>query len=126
MARVLVVDNEALVRAMLADMLRESGYNVSIARSGFEAIEIAGAITPDLVMLEVNMPGLDGWATLEHLRFAHPHTTVLMMGGDRHAEQAITRGAATFLSKPYLPADVLRAVDRAIHITPERVIRRAA
>lgn len=114
MPRVLVVDNEGPVREMMAVILRSSGYNVSLARSGFEAIEIAEAVRPDLVMLDVGMPGFDGWATLEHLRANLAGVRVLMMSGADHAERAVRSGAVGFLGKPYRTADVLRAVARAI------------
>jgi CheY-like chemotaxis protein len=126
MARVLVVDNEGPVRDMLAAMLRASGYNVSIARSGFEAIEIATALPLDLVMLDVSMPGFDGWATLEHLRTALPAVRVLMMSGMDHQARAIESGAVGFLDKPYRPADVLRAVTGALGDEPGAPTRRAA
>ncbi|MFA7248585.1 MAG: response regulator [Dehalococcoidia bacterium] len=126
MPRVLIVDNEGPIRTMLADVLRGSGYNVSVARSGFEAIEIALAVVPDVVMLDVNMPGFDGWATLEHLRAARPETRVLMMSGSDHAAQAMARGAVAFLDKPYFPADVLRVVAHALDEQPDRPSRSAA
>ncbi len=126
MPRVLVVDNEGPVRDMLALMLRTSGYNVSLARSGFEAIEIATAVAPELVMLDVNMPGFDGWATLEHLRATLPDTRVLMMSGADYEVRALASGAVGFLDKPYRTSDVLRAVARAIGDDPGAPSRRAA
>lgn len=127
MPRVLVVDNEGPIREMLATMLRASGYNVSVARSGFEAIEIATAITTDLIMLDVAMPGFDGWATLEHLRIALPSPRVLMMSGIDHHERAIESGAVGFLDKPYRTSDVLFEVARAIgDEEPGAPTRRAA
>ena len=126
MARVLVVDHEGRIRTMLADVLRASGYNVSVARSGFEAIEIASAIAPDLVMLGVQMPAMDGWATLELLRMERPSPRVLMMSGNDDAALAAARGAEAFLWKPYHPADVLREVANAMGETPGQPSRRAA
>ena len=126
MPRVLVVDNEGPVREMLATMLRASGYNVSSARSGFEAIEIASAVVPDLVMLDVSMPGFDGWATLEHLLQTRPESRILMMSGADHQERALDSGAVGFLDKPYRPADVLREVVRALADEPGIPTRRAA
>jgi CheY-like chemotaxis protein len=63
MSWILIVDNEGPIRAMLAEVLHLGGYQVSVARSGFEALEIAAAVSPDLAMLDVNMPGLDDWTT---------------------------------------------------------------
>ena len=126
MPRILVVDNEGPIRDMLATMLRTSGYNVSVARSGFQAIEIASALPVDLVMLDVAMPGFDGWATLEHLRTALPAQRVLMMSGTDHTVRAIESGAVGFLDKPYRTSDVLGAVAHAIDDDPGTPSRQAA
>lgn len=114
MALVLVVDNEGLVRNLLTDVLRGSGYEVSLARSGFEAIEMLTTLAADLVMLDVNMPGLDGWGTMEQLQVAQPGLRILMMSGSDVAREALSHGAAAFLEKPYRPSDVLREVERLI------------
>jgi len=125
MSRVLIVDNEGPIRAMLADVLRASGYNVSVARSGFEAIEMIPALRPDLVMLDVSMPGFDGWATLQHLRQELPDTRVMMMSGTDHQERALAQGAVSFLDKPYRPSDVLRLVAWSLGEEPGRPARAA-
>ena len=111
---VLIVDNEGLVRNLLTDVLRGSGYEVSLARSGFEAIEMVTTLAPDLVMLEVNMPGLDGWRTMEQLQATQPDLRILMMSGSDVAREALSHGAAAFLEKPYRPSDVVREVERLI------------
>lgn len=126
MPRVLIVDNEGPVRTMLAEVLRVSGYNVSAARSGVEAIELTSALAPDLIMLDVNMPGFDGWATLEQLLASSPDARVLMMSGYDHAAQALASGAIAFLDKPYRPSDVLREVAQALGDGPGSPSRRAA
>ena len=126
MPRILIVDNEEPVRSLLALVLRRSGYDISVARSGFEAIEMALAVHPHLVMLDVGMPGLDGWATLERLLAALPEIRVLMMSGTDCADLAVERGAIAFLDKPYRPTDVLRAVAEAIGDEPGHPVLHAA
>ncbi len=126
MPRVLVVHDEFRIRSLTSDVLRGSGYNVSVARSGFDAIEIATALRPELVMLDVNMPGFDGWATLAQLRSSCPKIKVLMMSGADHAEEADERGAVAFLEKPYFSADILGAVALAIGDAPGAPSRHAA
>ncbi len=91
-----------------------------------EAIERASALAPDLIMLDVNMPGFDGWATIERLRAAYPALRVLMMSGDDHAARALASGAIAFLDKPYRPSDVLREVAQALGDEPERPALHAA
>lgn len=77
-------------------------------------------------MLDVNMPGFDGWATLEQLRSTCPEIKVLMMSGADHAGEADERGAIAFLEKPYFPADILAAVARATGDGPNDPSRHAA
>lgn len=77
-------------------------------------------------MLDVNMPGFDGWATLAQLQAGRPQMKVLMMSGPDYAEEAIARSAVAFLDKPYFPADVLREVARAMGDEPGNPSRRTA
>ncbi len=125
MARILIVDDEGPVRAILSDVLRASGYNVSVARSGFEAIEICSAIAPDLILLDVRMPAMDGWATLEQLRLSRPAAKVLMMSGNDHDAQAAIRGASSFLAKPCRRGAQLREVAQAMGEIPGQPARPA-
>ena len=62
------------------------------------------------MMLDINMPGLDGWQTLELLRGDHPEITVLIMSGTVDGGQARAAGASGFIQKPYHPAEVLSTV----------------
>lgn len=113
-ATVLLVDNEPLIRAVLAEVLRRSEYNVRIADSGTEAIELVQRRTPALVMTDVQMPGLTGWDVLEQINRIAPTLPVLMMSGLDAAEQARERGAAGFIMKPYRPAEIIDAVRAAL------------
>jgi len=69
MIRVLVVDDDGDIRLLVAELLRLSGYEVDMASSGVEALTVLGAgVHPDLVLLDVQMPDLDGWDTLRAIR----------------------------------------------------------
>ena len=114
MRRVLLVDNEPPVRRMLADVLRGAGYGVFVAASGVEALEMLPSLEPDLVMVDVHMPGFDGWATLAEVHSVAPEMRVMMMSGSDCSEDALARGAIAFLAKPYRPSDVLAGVERAL------------
>lgn len=113
---VLLVDNEPLVRTVLAEVLRQSGFDVRTAGSGTEAVEMAQRATPALVLMDVQMPGLSGWETLERLHETQPDIPVLMMSGADYHDEAISRGAAGFISKPYRPVEVLRDVRAALNL----------
>lgn len=104
---VLLVDNEPLVRTMLAEVLRGAGFNVSTASSGTEALDMVQAAPPGLVLMDVQMPGFSGWDALARLQETNPGLLVVMMSGTDCREEARERGAAGFLAKPYRPRDVL-------------------
>ncbi len=109
-ASIIVVDNEALIRDFLAEFLRAEGFAVSVAFNGAEALRLADREPFDLMMLAVNMPGLDGWQTLALLRGGHPELKVLIMSGTVDHGRARAAGANGFIQKPYHPAEVLGAV----------------
>ena len=111
---VLLVDNEPLVRAVLAEVLRQSGFEVRTASSGTEAVEMVRHALPSLVLMDVQMPGLSGWDTLDRLHEVQPALPVLMMSGADLHDEALTRGAAGFIAKPYRPVDVVRDVREAL------------
>lgn len=109
-ASIIVVDNEPLIRDFLAELLRAEGFAVSVAYNGAEALRLADREPCDLMMLDVNMPGLDGWETLALLRGDHPEIKVLMMSGTVDGGRARAAGASGFIQKPYHPAEVLGTV----------------
>lgn len=111
---VLLVDNEPLIRSMLAEVLRRAGFEVRTASGGLEAIELVQHSPPALVIMDVHMPGLSGWDTLARLTESSPALLVVMMSGSDCRDEARERGAAGFLAKPYRPRDVLDYVREVI------------
>lgn len=113
MATILVVDDQAENRAVLADVL-ESEYQVCVATSGEQALSIAAREPrPDLILLDVVMPGLDGYETLAALRQepatrSIPVIFVTALDAPLDVELGLTLGAADYISKPIQPA-VVRA-----------------
>jgi CheY-like chemotaxis protein len=105
MKQVLVVDDKASSRELIRTVLESSGYSVSEAGDGQEAVRIAQQISPDLILLDLQMPALDGFGTLEQLR-ADPRFATLpvialtasAMQGDR--EKALAAGFTSYISKP--------------------------
>lgn len=114
---VLLVDNEPLVRAVLAEVLRQSGFEVRTASSGTEAVEMVRHALPSLVLMDVQMPGLSGWDTLDRLHEVQPALPVLMMSGADLHEEALTRGAVGFIAKPYRPIEVVGCVRQTLSRT---------
>jgi CheY-like chemotaxis protein len=120
-AIVLLVEDEDPLRRVLKDLLEREGLTVVEARDGVEALDQVDRVGPDLVVLDLNLPRLDGYAVLTHLR-ARPSTVnlpvlVLTAKGDEDNEVRVFEyGANDFLQKPFRPralAARLRAMLRA-------------
>ena len=72
---VLVVDDTPAMHRMIADLLRDDGYRLVFAANGYDALEMAEALTPDLVLLDVMMPGLDGFEVCRRFARRRPWPT---------------------------------------------------
>ena len=113
--RILIVDDDAFIRRPLEFILREEGYQAATAANAEEGLRSLEACLPDLILLDVMMPGKDGltWcAELKgDLRYAGiPIVLLSARGQDRDKERGLAAGAADFLSKPYSPFELKRRV----------------
>jgi CheY-like chemotaxis protein len=115
--RVLVVDDEAVIRQLIVINLELEGFEVHEAVDGLDALGKARELDPDVVTLDVMMPGLDGVSTARRLR-SDPLTSrariVLISARTRPAdlEQGVDAGADEYVIKPFDPDDVVEAVRR--------------
>jgi CheY-like chemotaxis protein len=103
-SRILVVDDEDDVRQLVARILQDADFEVEVAADGAEAIERLTTVAPDLVVLDIMMPGVDGWKVLGHIKDMEAPPTVLVLTGraDSDTLQRATReGAAAVVSKPF-------------------------
>lgn len=101
---VLVADDEEDVRFLLSRLLGDVGYEVRLAQDGLEALEQIDADRPDLMILDLMMPGLDGWGVLERLkRIPNPPIVVLLTarGDPESFARGIRAGAAAYVTKPF-------------------------
>lgn len=101
--RVLLVDDEPDFAAPLAERLQRRGFCVTVADSGERALALVPSVAPDVVLLDVRMPGLDGIATLGRLRAAHPEIEVILLTGHesvRSGLDGMRLGAFDYLAKP--------------------------
>lgn len=105
-AKVLLVDDEDMLRRVMKDLLEREGYEVVEAADGVEALDQVDRHAPDIIVLDLNLPGLDGYGVLSHLR-SRPATAnipvvVLTARGDEESEVKVFElGADDFLSKPF-------------------------
>jgi DNA-binding NarL/FixJ family response regulator len=130
-ARVLIVDDHPLTREALATLLAGSGFEVvGQAADGEEAISLAGELRPDLVLLDLSMPGLDGLGALPRLRGAAPDCEVVVLtasGTEENLLAAIRAGAAGYLLKSEPPdriVEFLRGAARGEAALSGEVARR--
>jgi DNA-binding NtrC family response regulator len=114
---VLVVEDETILGDSIRTYLEHHGYAAMVARSGEEALRLVAEASPDVALVDLRLPGMDGLEALRQLQEASPTTTVIMMtahGSIASAVEAIKKGAFDYLTKP-VALDVLRvSVDRAV------------
>jgi two-component system, NtrC family, response regulator AtoC len=116
-ARILVVDDEKLIRWSVSERLQRDGYQVGAAESGEQALEFIAATPPDVMLLDVKLPGIDGVQTLRQALALHPELAVLMMSAHSTVDvavEAMKHGAIDFLVKPFPLTALDAAVARAL------------
>jgi excisionase family DNA binding protein len=115
---VLVVDDDDRLREFIRVNLEMEGYTVREAASADEALEALEDQAPELVLLDVVMPGVDGWQMLQRMQERHGSIPVIMFSGqvdEQSAADATSRGAQGFIGKPFDPQQL---VDRAKQLVP--------
>ncbi|HKJ92651.1 MAG TPA: sigma-54 dependent transcriptional regulator [Longimicrobiales bacterium] len=123
MPSVLIVDDEANIRRMLGRLLQEESYHTAEADSGRRALEQADAEDPDVVLLDLAMPGMSGMEVLRALRERRPELPVVMISGRatlQDAVEATKLGAFHFIEKPLTPEAVLMTVKGAVELRRAR------
>jgi len=111
--RILVVDDEANVQRLLQYTLKQSGYTVTIAGDGQEALRLWTAEQPALILLDVSLPKLDGYAVAERIRAQEAggaHVPIIMLTAEKEVEQKVRglrAGADDYLVKPFHQAELL-------------------
>jgi two-component system KDP operon response regulator KdpE len=103
MPKILIVDDSKDTTAVLERVLAEEGYEISVAHDGGEGLRQAFDFRPDLVLLDVMMPGMDGWLMLRRLReFSEvPVVMLTAVGGESNMVQGLDIGADDYLTKPF-------------------------
>jgi phosphoserine phosphatase RsbU/P len=113
----MVVDDDPGINRLLQVRLRNMGYTVSSAVNGEEALAEVGANPPDLILLDVSMPGIGGLEVLENIRARKRDIAVIMttaFGSERVAIDALRRGANDYLRKPFEPEEFRAVVERTV------------
>lgn len=116
---ILIIDDEKDIRSSLTGILEDEGYQVLCAESGAEGLESVRQELPDLILLDIWMPGMDGLETLGKLKAQYPHVTVIMISGHGTIETAVRAtklGAFDFIEKPLSLEKVLISVANALKL----------
>ena len=115
---ILVCDDAAFMRMMIKDILTKNGYNVAgEAENGLKAIEKYKEVNPDLVLMDITMPEMDGIQALKEIRKVDSGAKVIMcsaMGQQAMVIESIQAGAKDFIVKPFQADRVLEAVKKVV------------
>ena len=111
--RVLVVDDDGDVRTLVVGLLERAGYEVSEASDGRDGLRAVFSDRPDLVLLDVTMPGLDGWGTLDRIRELTDVPVLMVTGRSDELEKVrgLKAGADDYLTKPFGRQELLARVE---------------
>jgi CheY-like chemotaxis protein len=118
---ILVVDDYEDAREMYAEYLRFCGFRVAEARNGNEALEQAFTLMPDLILMDLSLPGMDGWEATRQLKADERTRQIPVVALTGHAlagasEGAKRAGCDSFVTKPCLPDDLVVEVRRMLSL----------
>ena len=119
MPTILVVDDHEEIREALAEILEEEGHEVLQAVDGLDALEVVAATPPDVILLDIAMPGIDGLETLRRLKEKPesanlPVIMVTAQGDRQNMVKAVQLGVRDYVTKPWEPGEVEMCVNWAI------------
>ena len=115
MAHILVAEDERDIRELIAFTLRFAGYEVTTVSNGEEAVQAAAQIRPDLILMDVRMPRMDGYQACQHIK-ANPELQAIPVvflsakGQESEIQAGLEAGASEYLLKPFAPDELTRRV----------------
>lgn len=113
--KILIAEDEPNIVLSLEFLLKEAGYEVTIARDGSEAIRLAGALHPALVVLDVMLPSVNGFEVCRHLRGNRETGDIKILiltarGRETEVEKGLAAGAHAYMTKPFATRELVNAV----------------
>lgn len=115
---VLVVDDDQRILKMLKLRLKIEGYDVSTAQDGEEALRLVEVKTPDILLLDMAMPVLDGMSVLKQLRLSSSLPVIALSANREYGEKSLKLGADVFISKPFDPDNLMEKIKSVLERTP--------
>ncbi|MBF0511334.1 MAG: response regulator [Candidatus Omnitrophica bacterium] len=122
--KILIAENEDAILEIMAQKIASQGYDVIMARDGQEAWDKIGQTLPDVVLLDLGMPKMDGWSVLSHLRKSSPVNRwipviiISAMNELDSIKRAMDLQADLYLTKPCAISDILQAIRRVLGLIP--------
>jgi two-component system KDP operon response regulator KdpE len=113
--RILLVDDELAIIKVLSIKLKISGYDVVAASGGQEALDRVNSEEPDLMLLDVIMPGIDGFQVLQKLRTFSELPVIVFSARPENAQKALTMGANDFLAKPLDVDEMVKRIEKLLN-----------
>jgi two-component system, cell cycle response regulator DivK len=106
LTRIMIVEDSEDIRTLLAELLEGEGYDLVFATNGEEGLETAKAIQPDIILMDLSLPGMDGWEAVYRLRQlpAFKHTPIVALTAHatrKDEERALAVGCTGYISKPF-------------------------
>lgn len=114
--RILVVEDEQLIATLINRILSKQGYTIRVTNNGAEALRLVEEFTPQLVVLDISLPGMDGYQICRYLR-SNPETATLpvimvtAMSRPSDQRQGFETGADDYLTKPFAPAELISRIE---------------
>lgn len=114
--KIMLVDDEPSILKVLSIKLRVSGYQVISALNGDEALKLIKSEKPDVVLLDVIMPGMDGFEVLQKLRAFSKLPVIVVSARPEYSRQAMTLGANAFIAKPFDIDELLKKIEQFLNL----------
>ena len=118
-SRKLVIEDSASVRRLIEVCLRVLEVDVTSAEDGVKGLDVARAMLPELIVLDIGLPGMDGWEVLRHLRSSDDTQAIKVLVLTAHAQPEVAQqadevGADDFMTKPFRPGELRERLEKLL------------
>ncbi len=117
MAKILIVDDSEFMRMRCKTIIEEQGHEVFEASNGIKALKMFQDLKPDMVFMDITMPGMDGIKCVKQIRTLDPEAIIVMVSSKGHHKlvvDAMTAGAKDFIVKPFEPHEILNPLNKLL------------
>ncbi|MBE9179748.1 response regulator [Oculatella sp. LEGE 06141] len=118
MQQILIAEDEPRITAFVEKGLRKFGYDTTIANNGYEALQFAQTRPFDVILLDLGLPGKDGWFVLDEIRRLKQQALVIIVtarDGESDRAESMRRGASDYITKPFRFSDLLACIQ--VHLS---------